>query len=772
VITGTSAAFTAQVEGVEQVATWRMQMTLPVAAAAYDDVTLAVEKLSIDASTTSDMPENARLQVGYPAMSCSFTLSGLVDVTDESKTAAWLFDPYSTSSPLYQSDALQAAVTVDFGLYTDNAAGTATQGTPEFVRKFTGFVDDYTVSEDGTVVFTCVDSRTLLRSSPTIPPVVTAPPYNAGLTSEYAIDALLRKASRGSISSWPAARANCVLAAGMRASLWPEVGALVTTATQPVPQFAAGLYGSGLTQAFTAAGGLGAITYQMSSAIGTTLFIEFWVTGVFFPPGVGILDLAGVGSGLSFLTCQAATTGPQIIVASGLGGPNFTPSIPIDSNPHYVSFQITLPAAGGTAWSATVAVDGVTASSGTLNFVTPRGATAWQYATVGAGIGTGTIQGVQVTTESAPTSNTGFVPQAVLDPSLNPLQVVPEMSGDPWQAIQQIADAEFAVAGFDESAMFRFTNRNTIRGLPLARTVTSTTSLRALGIESTAASVINRAMLPYTPYAFGVTPSTIFTLDTPTRVPRGATITLAATVDSLFANLDASISKLPNGSADTSHSFYRASTTRAGLTEHPGITFGSIIQTSSNELAITITNPTGLDAWLVSPAVYTDVPVGTPLLRLAALAVTPGNALLGDFQYPPVAADGSGGASTTRWREVAYQPSANPWLQDPDAALQLAMDVVVDSCVPRPNLTGVSIVPDPRLQLTDVVRVQDPDLTGVDEYARVFAWTLTYESGSEGGGMTYDMTIDARALSAPGGWITGYAGRSEIGSTAYVYPAT
>jgi hypothetical protein len=29
-------------------------------------------------------------------------------------------------------------------------------------------------------------------------------------------------------------------------------------------------------------------------------------------------------------------------------------SIPIDSNPHYVSFKITLPAAGGTAWSATV----------------------------------------------------------------------------------------------------------------------------------------------------------------------------------------------------------------------------------------------------------------------------------------------------------------------------------------------------------------------------------------------------------------------------------
>jgi hypothetical protein len=86
--------------------------------------------------------------------------------------------------------------------------------------------------------------------------VVTAPPYNAGLTSEYAVDALLRKATSSAISSWPAARPNCVLAAGLRASMWPEVGSLVTSASQPVPQFAAGLFGSGLTQAFTAVGGL------------------------------------------------------------------------------------------------------------------------------------------------------------------------------------------------------------------------------------------------------------------------------------------------------------------------------------------------------------------------------------------------------------------------------------------------------------------------------------------------------------------------------------
>jgi hypothetical protein len=109
------------------------------------------------------MPEDTRLQVGYPAMQATVVLSGLVDSSDESKTAAWLFNPYGpfaadgvTRSPLYQQDALYAPVTLDLGLYTDAAAGTATQGTPEWVRKFTGYVDTCVVSDDGSVTFTCL----------------------------------------------------------------------------------------------------------------------------------------------------------------------------------------------------------------------------------------------------------------------------------------------------------------------------------------------------------------------------------------------------------------------------------------------------------------------------------------------------------------------------------------------------------------------------------------------------------------------------------------
>jgi hypothetical protein len=223
VITGTSSAFAAQVEGVEQVATWRVQITLP--GGVYPDVSLAVESLEINASTTSDMPEGTRLEVGYPAMSCTFTLSGLVDLTDESKTAGWLFGPYQATSPLYHKDALYAPVTVDIGLNTDNNAGTATQGTPEYVRKFTGKVDYYTVNDDGSVTFTCIEQmRQQLRGAAQLPPLLNVP-----VTAEYLIDYMLRANRRHAVSSWPKPIPESLLAVGFRTATLPEVGQFSAT---------------------------------------------------------------------------------------------------------------------------------------------------------------------------------------------------------------------------------------------------------------------------------------------------------------------------------------------------------------------------------------------------------------------------------------------------------------------------------------------------------------------------------------------------------------
>jgi hypothetical protein len=172
-----------------------------------------------------------------------------------------------------------------------------------------------------------------------------------------------------------------------------------------------------------------------------------------------------------------------------------------------------------------------------------------------------------------------------------------------------------------------------------------------------------------------------------------------------------------------------------------------------------VKNPSNLDAGLVSPASYLDITAVTPLLRLAGLPITLTDSLTADYQWPEPPA----GAGTSRFGEIVYASPNSAWIQDGAAALELARDVVVDMCVPRPNLTGVTIVPDPRLQLTDRVFLSDPDATGLAEYATIFASSLTYSAGST------TQTIDARTTAAPGGWILGVAGRSELNLTTYLY---
>ena len=118
--------------------------------------------------------------------------------------------------------------------------------------------------------------------------------------------------------------------------------------------------------------------------------------------------------------------------------------------------------------------------------------------------------------------------------------------------------------------------------------------------------------------------------------------------------------------------------------------------------------------------------------------------------------------SASRFGEVVWSMTGNPWIQDFASAFNLAQAVVLDGYVPRPNLVGITIVPDPTLQLSDLIHIQDPDVTMVDDYARIWGWTLSITPDS------WSMTLDARSIAPPGAWILGIPGRSELGTTSYL----
>lgn len=759
-----SSQFDVEIEGNAYVLAVGLELDLP--GATGTDVGLAVSRLDVEAQMTSSQPDQSNLTTGYPSAQATFTLAGTITVGGVSYTAADLFGPWNTSSPFYRLLIGGSEVRLSLGMLP---AGS--RGVPELVRKFTGLVDAYVCNADGTVDFTCIDFRSKLRSVPATPAVVTAPPYNAALTSEFALDALLRAASSGTISSWPARRSNCVLAVGLRTSLWPEVGTLYTSDSQPVPAFASGPWGTGLSAFDTTGTTFTDPIWTLAGTVSADVFCEFLVAGVDIGTTnvtVGTVTAAGGSSiGLAGMLVTVSPTGVELQFGSPSVGP-----IPVNlsttptAGAHIVAVHATYTSGSGT-WSGTVYFDGLTQTFSGIaaNGCTPSIITHAGIATLSNGA---IIAGLQVTTETVPVIDYPFTPAAVLDPSLNPLQAVPAISAgtDPWQTIQSIAEGELGAAGFDEDGAFRFRNRQTLQSASAARDITDAASLVSLSSTTSAATVVNRAQVGYTAWNFGTT-ANVFTLATNTwHVAAGATKTFIVTLPDPVAAVDTAAAVLADGHDPTDGStWYRLSRDQAGTVEHTDATV-TIEQQSSTKILVTVENAGSYPAWFTSPANYTDITVGSPSLWIGGIPVSPNDEVTADYQYPPAS---EGGAAGSRWGEVAWQYTGNPWIQDADTADQLCRDVVSALAIPRPVWTGLTIVPDPRLQLADVVHLVDSVATGVDEYGVIEALTISLSVAEDGSIEDYTETLDVRALSAPGGWIAGITGRDEAGINTFAY---
>lgn len=770
-ITGQTAGFDVMIGSTAQTAVHRVRVQTP---SGVQEFSAAVTACGVSGQTTTDAPAQTRLQFGLPNLTASFTLAGLLSFADifagnpNQLTAASVFGKYSPSSPYYRDGVEGYACFVDYALVADGAGEVPAED--DWVPKFTGLVDTCVQNDDGSFDFTCVDNHGMFRAVVTTPAVNTAPPYNAGMTSEFVYDYLLRSGSGGKVGSWPANRPQCVWSVGLRSSLYAEVGTLDLTYSQPVPVFANDGTGSGLLLANTVAqsGGIQHITplqgpaWLLPAAIGDTVFLRFYVRGV-DTSMVGAPAVA-VGSYNTSIPTSINVTGLEVAVGTtginvAFTGANVTWTVAVDTGVHLI--EVAAVRSGGN-WSGTIRLDAATHTFSGL-----AGAT---LGNIGAVFPTGlpVVYGVNASTESSPATDFGWTPGAVLDQSLNPLTVIPQVSGDMSDIAQQLAEAELGVAGWDEMGIFRFYNRKTLASRPSTGTIHSRVNLESIGVQGTAASVVNRAQIPYTPWTFGTTASQLYSQSSVVKVPRGGgSTTFTATLADAGAGLDTTIVKAPQSGIDPTQSQYRASTTAAGLTEHPGVTF-AVTQATSTTVAVVATNLSNVDAYLVSPASYSDLPVGTPMFTLAGLTVTAGDSTIADYQYPwtsKVGANGLTGAAGTKWGEVPYQPSDNGWVQDAGVAMDLAVDIVNDGATAKPDLTNMAIVPDPRIQLTDRVSVTDLDAgTQVSAYALVYGYSISYTADP----FAYDMTIDARTVQAPGRAICGDPVTNICGS-AYDY---
>lgn len=743
----------------------------------YPDVTLTVESIEVDRQLTTDMPDGTRLITGYPTASATIVLSGLVDQQDESKSIAWLMNPYSPTSPLYRKDATGSVVTIDAGVYVPGS---------ETLRIFTGVVDDCAVDgKAGTVTLTCLDDREKLRTVPTLPsigqfmdvPFGGLQTVDPGLSAGWVFDSLLRA---NGIYASPGPRRGCAFYVSFSGSAQPQIGSnisvtLVDTVVgnQTPMTFVTGNWSKEVCHDHLIQGGFPVGNFPMSAGWGWTA--EFWMktstpdwddsghNGLAFT--VNWLKSGGASGAYFFQVKQVSgTTWAFTPWATSSTAHNLT----ISSGWHQFTVQGSL--LSSTSVLTTLYIDKVLAGTWTdATTSAPSGA----FATEIQSQSTYPVEALQLTNERPGDPLVSFTPSAVLDLSLNPLTATVDIAGqDPWSVIQELAEAEGGVAGFDERGVFRFANRDSLNVTTSSRAITADASLKSLGVESSASTQANHIVVPVNVLGFSTYQAVWAATDKIVIRGHETYSTVINTDNPVVGVAVGSGVILPSGGSTPTNpvSGYRAA-------RHADGSNGSVInldmqvrQIGPTSITITIKNPNYFAIVLVTPsgAGYPPSWVGQPCLQVGGEFVTStgeasdigtsiSSAATADSQWPPVAEGGPG------LQEKALILSSNRWRQSLTDTQLFADDLLADLYKPRPLWRNVSIVADPSLQLSDRVTVVDPDASGVDGEDAVIIGIKTVIAEND-----WTQTVDLRAIAMPGSWIMGQVGRSEMGISTYV----
>lgn len=758
---------------------------------AYPNASLAVESIEVDREITTDMPDGTRLIAGYPAATADIILSGSLDANDLTQTPASLFNPYNALSVLYRGDAVGAKVTSKSGLYTGSS------NTPELITTFTGTLDDYEYDPiTGTVELYCIDYRTKLKTAPGLPSFSGQPAPSAlntftpFLTAHYGLDYLLRSAG---IYSSPPPRAGSMFFASMHGSMWPEISGPLN-GVGPLTSGAPANWAAGKWSPQTVA--LPCATYAQLDLSETGPVAAGVTNGMAYMEMTGAWDPSTVSAGSFIVTGHAVTTssvtanykvkvstdGAGHLVVSAI----FTPynlsgaGTPQGSTVNYsetagdftvgVQFFWTSP----TSLTVTIFVNNEAANVQTFTFTSGHtDSTHTELDSMHFENDTSLpVENICISTEYAGNTyaSANFVPTAYLDASLNTnLTCLPDVTGnDSWQVIQQICDAETAVGGFDENGVFRFQNRVTLRGVPNSGVLDGQINLETAQIGMMLSTVANHVQVPVNVQAIQA-PSAIWQATDTIAIDAGQSVVLNVTLQSPAINVALTDSGVtPSGGGTPGLTTFRASSDPFGNGAELTAINISIVQISPTELQITAHNNYVFAVYLVTPAGYVD-PQGSPALTIGGQTVSAGSTtatditdevaagVLADWQWPPLT---EGGAVTNKRGEILITVASNVWQQDYNTALILASDIGGDLIAPRPIITNITIVADPRIQLVDrrTLNLTDQGITG-----DVTISGVTFNSSAT----QFDQTLVVRAVSRPGDWIMGDTVYSVMGATTY-----
>lgn len=769
----------------------------------WDSTTPGLMSLTWEEGDTSSYPAELTNASGLSNMAGSFTVTGQVNAdgfTDHTATTPLgatydvleTFNPDDPRSAWYLCNWTGLPVVIES--HITDATGHDSMVTRE---AWTTQVEVDQVTGQVTISFSDVEPA--LNNAP---PSAALQSGAAG-TSAWCVDALLRESS---FLAWPATRggtATTWLAASLCESFTPLVGAtsaanIVTTINaaknpfakysgMPMPGFAAktATPGSISTQVqypfgnynpstlgipFPDPSGTGAfqIEFQAIFTPSPTMLDGPVLTLKFTDPThltaitveIQLEDVSGVMVGqIMVIFDQSAGGGSTVPWTSPM---TFTPSvvhnigIAVQGNPNDVSSTVT------------VVIDGAetaafVAHTGAAN---PTSITALNVSwTAGPNDNpTGNaIYGLQVFADTTISTTLGsaFTPTLFLDPSANTVTSIPVPSDTDtvYTVLQQIAEAEAGWIGQRGAAFSNMTDieaptmifmsRASLVGQTASRGISAANTLMNVASATTGASAAyDGVTVDYTPVTF-TRNQMAYQAPAPIVLQPRSTQQLVLTLAQPTTVINAAAGALTLETSDISVSSFTQSGFRASL-DSAGVTAaganavtGTVTLAGPNTVNVTLTNTSGSTVYLVSPATYVQVPVGTPALWIIGTSATPGSVAYQSF----------GNVTTTAaLTPLVYQPEQNVYRQDPASTQGMASYLYSQLHTPPPLYGEVDIVPDATITVPDLVTV---DIPVKDGYAPTscLVWGSTVTASYDADGGEWSQSLNIRALAPQGLWL-------------------
>jgi len=390
---------------------------------------------------------------------------------------------------------------------------------------------------------------------------------------------------------------------------------------------------------------------------------------------------------------------------------------------------------------------------------------------VGTGSGTTTHASVngQVTGACISRASTSFLitsqgnlvnwePTFFADPSLNALQATPYISNEvAWEVMGEIAETEAGAIWLDESGRLSFKNRNTLTSLsnPIATTVTARDSLKNIFWDYSISQKYTHVSVPYWPvtirrtvvsaaYILAQKPSNsnVYTMAEMQASLGGATWFVDLDGDAI--ELDTGIQRfncaqrigsyVEIGAADRNDDFRND----CGSPRPPGVPRYSYDKLLGSEGSVTLTVTIFTPSRIMINAVFSPGmlwpydPDAEVSLAGAGGNGTPGPVMMAkqvniwgeESTYTAITDDNPPTGQRflnvpgSRWRStLAEAQTLGDWL-----AAELE--------TPRPIITNLPLaVPDPRIQLGDHIRVEDPEISGLSGRCLVVGISLHSTDG-------------------------------------------